>query len=106
MQFDPVREASELRSQLASDKRRLAFFLGAGTSQAVGIPGLNSLTSLVDGDLPEGHRATYRRLLAKDEPGTIETVLNRVRLLREMLGRNQTLEIEGLTADGSRELDR
>lgn len=46
-EFDPLREANELRSQLASEKRRLAFLFGAGTSQSVGLDGLAGLTKAV-----------------------------------------------------------
>jgi NAD-dependent SIR2 family protein deacetylase len=41
---DPLRSAQEIRESLASEKRRLTFFLGAGTSMAVGFPGIDSLT--------------------------------------------------------------
>lgn len=106
MNFDPVREAAELRNQLSSDKRRLAFFFGAGTSQAVGIPGLLPLTKTVSNDLDEDHRAHYTRFLARDKNGTIETVLNRVRLCREMLGTDSSGEVEGLSASSAADLDR
>ena len=106
MKFDPTREATELRNQLSSDKRRLAFFFGAGTSQAVGIPGLVSLGKLVTEDLTPEHAAHYQRLLLRDKDGTLETVLNRVRLCREMLGTDETSEVEGLSASEAASLDR
>lgn len=48
---DPFRAARELRDQLASDERRLGFFFGAGTSMAVGLPGIVQLTTQVEGKL-------------------------------------------------------
>src|SRR5215213_8204066 len=106
MNFDPLREAAEFRSQLSSDKRRLAFFFGAGISQAVGIPGLLSLTSLVKEGLDHDQCAHYDRLLARDKKGTLETVLNRVRLCREMLGSDTIGEVDGLSAADAASLDR
>lgn len=106
MNFDPVREAAEFRNQLSSDKRRLAFFFGAGISQAVGIPGLLPLTNLVREDLGEAHASHYARLLDRDKNGTLETVLNRVRLCREMLGEDTTGVIEGMSASEAASLDR
>lgn len=106
MNFEPVREAAEFRNQLSSDKRRLAFFFGAGISQAVGIPGLLPLTNIVKDSLGKEHAPHYARLLARDKGGTIETVLNRVRLCREMLGSDATGKIEGLSASEAASLDR
>ena len=106
MNFDAVREAAELRNQLSSDKRRLAFFFGAGTSQAVGIPGLASLTKTVAGDLPEKERKHFERLLKEDADGNLETVLNRVRLCREMLGENQDRRVDELSSTEASSLDR
>ena len=106
MDFDPVREAAEFRNQLSSDKRRLAFFFGAGISQAVGIPGLVPLTTMVRDDLDEGHAAHYARLLARDMNGTLETVLNRVRLCREILGNDSAGTVEGLSYTDAASLDR
>jgi hypothetical protein len=106
MNFDSAREAAELRNQLSSDKRRLAFFFGAGTSQAVGIPGLVPLTQLVSEGLSNGYREHFERLLGQDTNGNLETVLNRVRLCREMLGDNPTRKVEGLSASEAGALDR
>lgn len=105
-EFDPFREATELRNQLSSDKRRLAFLFGAGTSQAVGIPGLFALTKAVADALPSGDRIDFDRLLAQDSDGNLETVLNRVRLCREMLGENSTHDVEGLSSATAASLDR
>ena len=105
MQFEPGREVAELRGQLSSDKRRLAFLFGAGTSQALGVPGLAALTKSVAVDLSAGDRKHFERLLALDSDGNLETVLNRVRLCREMLGESETREVEGLSAPTANSLD-
>lgn len=106
MHFDPVREAAEFRNQLSSDKRRLAFFFGAGISQAAGIPGLLPLTNMIKDDLDESYRSHYERLLARDKNGTIETILNRVRLCREMLNDDDTGQVEGLSGTEAETLDK
>src|SRR5688572_15097810 len=96
-EFDPLREANELRGQLASEKRRLAFLFGAGTSQAVGLDGLAKLTAGVAADLEKDDASTYERLLALDSPGNLESVLNRLRLCRELVGTDATRTIDGVT---------
>lgn len=106
MILDPIREAAEFRNQLSSDKRRLAFLFGAGVSQAAGIPGIISLTNMIKENLEEDCRIHYERLLDRDKNGTLETVLNRVRLCREILGSDPTQEVEGLSSDSAASLDR
>jgi hypothetical protein len=61
---------------------------------------------LVEGDLAEDHRTDYKRLLAKERNGTIESVLNRVRLCREMLGPDDKSSVDGLTTEKAVSLDR
>lgn len=96
-EFDPLREANELRSQLASEKRRLAFLFGAGTSQSVGLDGLAGLTVAVGNDLKTDDRKVYDELLQLDNPGNLETVLNRLRLCRELVGVDESRAIDGIT---------
>jgi hypothetical protein len=106
VEFDPLREASELRSQLASEKRRLAFLFGAGTSQAVGLPGIVTLTSSVAAALGEDERSAYLHLLSLDPSGTLETVLNRLRLCRELVGADASRTIDGLNGQQASQLER
>lgn len=105
-EFDPVREASELRSQLASEKRRLAFLFGAGTSQSVGLDGLVRLTAAVGSDLNDGDGKVYQQLLGLDEPGNLQTVLNRLRLCRELSGTDDKRAIDGITGKQAVALER
>jgi SIR2-like protein len=105
-EFDPLREANELRSQLASEKRRLAFLFGAGTSQLVGLEGLAQLTTAVAADLAGQDRAAYDALLQLDTPGNLETVLSRLRLSRELAGADQNREIDGISGKHAVTLDR
>ena len=105
-EFDPLREANELRSQLASEKRRLAFLFGAGTSQSVGLDGLAGLTIAVGKDLKPDERKVYEGVLKLDNPGTLETVLNRLRLCRELVGVDETRTIDGITGKQAIVLER
>jgi hypothetical protein len=59
---DPLREATEIREQLASDKRRLGFFFGAGTSMAVGLPGIIQLTKNVEEKIITEHKNPLKRI--------------------------------------------
>lgn len=105
-EFDPLREANELRSQLASEKRRLAFLFGAGTSQSVGLDGLAQLTTAVGSDLKTDDRKAYETLLQLDNPGNLETVLNRLRLCRELVGVDESRAIDGITGKQAIGLER
>lgn len=104
MRYDPLREALELREQLSSNSRRLGFFFGAGTSMAVGMDGVSSLTKKVEEHIPEDLREHYRNILKQlGEGGTIEGVLNRVRVYREVLtgaSGHSFHGIDGPTAEG------
>lgn len=105
--FDPLREAEELREQLASDRRRLIVFFGAGTSQAVGLDGVIQLTSNVRNLLDTTLQPEYDRILLEVGAGAhIEHVLNRVRLCREMIGDSKTAVAGGFTGTAATELDR
>lgn len=100
------RAAIELREQLASDKRRLAFFMGAGTSMAVGIPGIEALTQQVKESLKEAHGTYFDQICKEigDNPN-VEDVLNRVRLYRELLGDDESKTHKSLTGKAAKELD-
>jgi hypothetical protein len=106
LEFDPLREANELRSQLASEKRRLAFLFGAGTSQTVGIASLSGLTEAVMEDLQEENRSAFEHLRGLDTAGNVETVLSRVRLCRELVGTDENRQIDGLTGKRAAILER
>lgn len=105
--FDPVREAEELREQLGSDKRRLIVFFGAGTSQAVGIDGIVQLTANVASDLTPDQKKAYEQIQKQVGTGAnVETILDRVRLCRELIGDSATNVVEGLKGTQAAELDR
>jgi len=104
--FDPLREAEELREQLGSDKRRLILFFGAGTSQAVGIDSVLSLTTNVRPELNSAQRAHFDRILGARAGSHIEHVLNHVRLCRELIDSSNTKSADGFDGDDARDMDR
>ena len=103
---DPIRAAFEIREQLSSDKRKLGFFMGAGTSMAVGVPGIDALTSEVQDILEDPIKTQFANILTSiGEKPNVEDVLNRVRLFKELLETSPGKEIEGLDRDTARTLD-
>lgn len=104
---DPVRVAFELREQLSSDKRRLAFFFGAGTSMSVGIPGIGKLTEGVKDKLQGPEKERFISILSTVDTvvsPNVEDALNRVRLYRELIGKSTRI-IDGLSKDAATALD-
>ena len=103
---DPIRSALEIREQLSSDKRKLGFFMGAGTSMAVGVPGIDALTTEVQNILEDPKKAQFKNIISSiGEKANVEEVLNRVRLFRELLENSSGKEIEGLNKDAAKNLD-
>lgn len=103
---DPLRAALEIREQLASEKRRLAFFLGAGPSMAVGLPGINDLTTKVLEQLQEPAKTQFMKVKGELTQGSnVENVLDRIRIYRELIGNSEEKEYAGLKGSAARELD-
>ena len=102
MTHDPWRVAQELREQLSSDKRKLAFFFGAGTSIAAGLPGIEKLTNGIENQLPEKLKKQFKAI--KDDlpaDSNVEQILDRIRTYRELIGKSEEKEymsIRGSTA--------
>jgi SIR2-like protein len=90
---DALRAANELREQLASNERRLSFFCGAGTSMAVGLPGIQKLTEQVRGRLVGKEQEQFDLIAADLSAGAnVEQILDRVRLYRELIGEDSERE--------------
>jgi hypothetical protein len=107
VQHNPWSAAEEIREQLASEKRKLAFFFGAGTSMAVGLPGINELTKKVSEQLEEPYKTKFKEIQCKLAPNSnVEQVLDRIRTLRDLIGDSETSEYDGLKgASAARALD-
>lgn len=103
--WDPERASTELREQLASSRRKLGLFLGAGTSMALGFPGIEELTSDVEQTLDPAARAHYQ-LFLEEGAENVEDVLSQVRLCRELIGESSIQPVEGLDGPAAKDLDQ
>ncbi len=81
--MDPYNTAREIRDQLSSGKRRLGFFLGAGCSMAAGLPGISKLTSDIVSSMDNEILSNVISELEQD--CNIEDILNRIRMLKEVV---------------------
>jgi hypothetical protein len=103
---DPLRSAQEIRESLASEKRRLTFFLGAGTSMAVGFPGIDSLTQKVLDILQEPSKGQFTQILEELPTGSnVENILDRIRLYCELSGNTEEKKYGCLGGTDARNLD-
>ncbi len=104
---NPKNEILEIKEQLSSEKRKLAFFIGAGSSMAVGLPGIVELTSKVHELLEEPYKKQYKEIW-DSLPGesNVEQILDRIRLYRELFVGPKSREIDGLKSyDDAKNLD-
>lgn len=108
MKHNPSRAAHELREHLASDKRNLGFFMGAGTSMAIGLPGIDKLSELVERSLSsDEYKKNFNQIkieISTDSPN-VELVLNRIRLIRELLSDNTENLHNGISGEDIKNLD-
>lgn len=108
MAHNPSRVAHELREHLASDKRKLGFFMGAGTSMAIGLPGIEKLTELVEEALPTDELKSNFAKIKEEITVTsknVEVILNRIRLIRELLDDKEENAHNGITGLSIKNMD-
>lgn len=107
--FDVVKEINEIRNQLSFSKR-LGFFLGAGTSMALGIPGIISLTQKVREALNNKYRKNLERIetdlkTENHDTPNIEDILNQIRLIRQITRESSDKNYEGINGAEAKYLD-
>lgn len=103
---DPLNLALELREQMATQERRVVFFLGAGTSMAAGLPGLVELSKIVATGVKGSAKESLDRVeKSVGSNANIESILNYVRILRELLGDDDSKIHNGITGSKAKELD-
>ncbi|OAM92457.1 SIR2-like domain-containing protein [Pelosinus fermentans] len=97
IQYDPYTVAAEIREQISSAKRRLGFLTGAGSSMAVGLPGIIDLTNQVEEKFDGLLKSQFQSIKAS-MGGTpnVEYILNCVRLYCEVIGDSEEREIDGI----------
>lgn len=103
----PLSAANEIREQLGSDKRRIGFFFGAGTSMAVGLPGIEKMTLDVEQLLSEPYKTQFLNIKRRlDSETNVEKILDRVRIIRELIGESADAEYDDIAgAESAKALD-
>jgi hypothetical protein len=105
-ELNAVREVRELKSQLSYSKN-IGFFLGAGTSCALGLPNISQLTKNIEADLIGKSLEIFTKikddlqLKYPDISISIEDILNQIRRIREITGErvdSSYIEIDGESA--------
>ncbi|MBU4036446.1 MAG: SIR2 family protein, partial [Proteobacteria bacterium] len=91
VKFNLVREIRELKNQLSYSKK-YGFFFGAGTSCALGVPNIATLTTGVENALQGDHQTNFKKIkddldsTYPDKTINIEDVLNQLRQIRSLTG--------------------
>ena len=94
MKFNLVREIRELKNQLSYSKR-YGFFFGAGSSCALGVPNIVSLTTKIEDDLENDFKTNFKKIkddlksTYPDRVINIEDILNQLRQIRSITGGKQ-----------------
>lgn len=91
-----IQVSQQLRDQLISDKRKLGFLFGAGTSMSVGIPGVLELTKNVSDKIDVDQKKNFLEIKKLANSDNIEHILNKVRTVRELLEDSEEAEIFGI----------
>lgn len=105
-----IKEIAELKNQLSYTKN-IGFFMGAGTSCALGLPNISQLTkqieSLLKPELTPLFNIVKTDLEFKD-PNTeisIEDILNQIRRIREITGERADSNFLGVDGNSAKTLD-
>ncbi|MCK4947536.1 MAG: SIR2 family protein [Candidatus Aureabacteria bacterium] len=105
-----VREIRELKNQLSYSKK-YSFFFGAGTSCALGIPNIATLTTEVEKALKD-NSLNYFKKIKEDLTSTypdkiinIEDILNQLRQIRSITGEKDDKSYLDISGKSATELD-
>jgi len=109
--MDIVKEIKEIKTQLAYSKN-IGFFFGAGTSCALKIPDIVTLTKEVEAKLKNDSLKNFQAIkdnLKDDVAGksvTIEDILNQIRRIREITKEKAKLDFCKVTGEAAKLLDK
>lgn len=111
MAFCVNRELDEFVNKLTTVKK-MGFFFGAGSSMALGMPGIEYLTTEVIGrnENPSEIRRLQEQIIQENEknPGskiTIEEILNKIRIIRELTKDNANYSYADISGELAKKLD-
>ncbi len=109
--FNVIREINELRNQFSLIKR-IGFFFGAGASMAVGLPGIETLTTEIKTVLTDREKeivdiieASIKNNQQNFSKLTIEDVLNQIRLIRQITKDSKDQEFQGISGEEAKNID-
>lgn len=97
---NPVKFTTELSAKLASRSRHVCVFLGAGSAQACGLPGVQQLQDQVVSALEAGNKEAFQRQL---KGRNLEGVLTRIRRIEALV--SGEVVFDGLTNETAKALD-
>ncbi len=110
VKFNLVREIRELKNQLSYSKK-YGFFFGAGTSCALGVPNIMTLTIGVESALQGDHQTNFKKIkddldsTYPDKTINIEDILNQLRQIRSITGERGDKSYLGISGELATELD-
>lgn len=108
--FNLIKEIQELKNQLSYSKK-YSFFLGAGTSCALGVPNIATLTSEIEKSLKEkslNNFTTIKNDLETTHPHkaiNIEDILNQLRQIRSLTGEKKEKNYLNVDGESATKLD-
>ncbi len=100
LKHNPVKFTTELSAKLASRSRHVCAFLGAGSAQACGLPGVEQLQKRVVSALEAGDKEAFQRQLKGRD---LEGALTRIRRIAALVSDEETFD--GLTNEEAKKLD-
>lgn len=100
LMHDPIKYASGLSAKLASRSRHVCVFLGAGSSQACGLPGVAQLKEKVVSALDAANKKAFQHQL---DGRNLEEALTRIRRIAALVSNEE--EFDGLTKKKAADLD-
>lgn len=109
-EIDVIKEVLELKNQLSYAKN-VGFFMGAGTSCALGLPNIAQLTSQIEEKLSTGGLIPFRivrddlKSINPEVQISIEDILNQVRRIRDITGERQDSSYLGVNGIDAKNLD-
>lgn len=108
--FNLIREIRELKNQLSYSKK-YGFFFGAGTSCALGVPNISTLTTDVGNSLQGDHSSNFEKVkndlesIYPEKIINIEDILNQVRQIRSITGEREDKNYLNINGDAATKLD-
>src|SRR5690606_30290167 len=104
---DPLRELIEIRNQLSYTKR-LGFLFGAGTSKAMGISDITTLTKKIEDSISDPTKALYSKIKNDLDVVTqhIEDIINKIRLIRQITKDSDGKKYNDIAGNVAQKLDK